>query len=87
MMTHALLTVVGLYLGAADGKGSDGWITMKSRLALMSTGGIRSGQVHVDTDYGVVTLYGRVATAEQKAAAEKAAPAWTASNAWKTCCR
>jgi osmotically-inducible protein OsmY len=50
----------------------DGLITTKSKLSLLTTGGVRGSAVHVDTNDGIVTLYGKVPTQEQKIAAEKA---------------
>ena len=49
----------------------DGFITSKSKLSLLTTGGLKSGSVHVDTNDGIVTLYGKVSSTEQKAVAEK----------------
>jgi hyperosmotically inducible periplasmic protein len=47
----------------------DSWITMKTKLALMTTEGVDTWELNVDTVNGVVTLHGKVATdaAKQKA--------------------
>lgn len=50
----------------------DGLITTKAKLSLMTTGGVRANEVHVDTNDGMVVLYGKVPTAEQRAMAETA---------------
>jgi|CXWL01.1.fsa_nt_gi hyperosmotically inducible protein len=50
----------------------DGFLTAKTKLSLMTTAGVRSTAVHVDTNDGIVTLYGKVPTAQAKSAAEKA---------------
>jgi len=51
----------------------DGWITMKTKLALWTTGGIPSTDVNVDTINGVVTLHGKVESDTQRVAAEREA--------------
>jgi len=51
----------------------DSWITMKTKLALMTTEGIDTWDLNVDTVNGVVTLHGKVATADAKAKAESVA--------------
>ena len=48
----------------------DTWITMKTKLALMTTEGVDTWDLNVDTVQGVVTLHGKVATAEAKEKAE-----------------
>jgi hyperosmotically inducible protein len=47
----------------------DSWITMKTKLALMTTEGVDTWDLNVDTVNGVVTLHGKVASdmAKQKA--------------------
>jgi hyperosmotically inducible protein len=51
----------------------DSWITMKTKLALMTTEGIDTWDLNVDTVNGVVTLHGKVATADAKVKAESVA--------------
>jgi hyperosmotically inducible protein len=46
--------------------GSDPWITAKAKIALLTTKGITSTVVNVDTVDGTVTLYGKVETVEEK---------------------
>jgi len=49
---------------------SDAWITTKAKIALLTTAGVSSGAVNVDTVDGVVTLHGKVSSPEEKAKAE-----------------
>lgn len=49
---------------------SDAWITAKTKMALMTTEGVPSLKVNVDTVDGRVTLHGTVATPAEKAKAE-----------------
>lgn len=51
----------------------DAWITTKIKLALMTTQGVSSNDVNVDTIDGRVTLHGTVGSEQEKASAEKAA--------------
>ena len=48
----------------------DAWITTKSKLALLTTEGVSSTAVSVDTVNQQVTLHGKVRSAEEKAKAE-----------------
>ena len=57
--------------GAADRP--DSWITMKTKLALMTTKGVDSWDVNVDTVKGAVTLHGKVASEAAKEKAESVA--------------
>jgi osmotically-inducible protein OsmY len=47
----------------------DAWITTKTKLALMTTEGIHTSALNVDTVKGVVTLHGKVETEAEKAKA------------------
>ena len=51
----------------------DAWITTKTKLALLTTEGVRGTAVHVDTILGKVTLHGKVRSADEKAKAESVA--------------
>jgi hyperosmotically inducible periplasmic protein len=51
----------------------DAWVTMKTKIALMTTEGVVTTGLHVDTVKGVVTLHGKVATEAEKAKAETVA--------------
>ena len=59
----ALLFTVGK-ARAADTP--DAWVTAKAKVALMTTEGIRTTHLNVDTVNGVVTLHGQVPAADQK---------------------
>lgn len=49
----------------------DVWITTKAKVALMTTDGVSTKDLNVDTVNGIVTLHGKVATDAQKTLAEK----------------
>jgi hyperosmotically inducible protein len=55
----------------------DAWITTKSKLALLTTEGVSSTAVSVDTVNQQVTLHGKVRSAEEKAKAEAVVKAIT----------
>jgi len=59
----ALLVTAGL-AKAADTP--DAWLTAKAKVALMTTEGIRTAHLNVDTVNGIVTLHGQVPAADQK---------------------
>ena len=44
----------------------DAWVTMKTKVSLMTTEGVSTRDLNVDTVSGVVTLHGKVATDEEK---------------------
>ncbi len=56
----------GKQAGVKDDGYSDGWITTKAKLSLMTDPGISPIGVNVDTEDGVVTLFGTVNTAADK---------------------
>ena len=43
----------------------DAWITMKTKIALMTTDNVSAADLNVDTVKGVVTLHGKVAKARR----------------------
>ncbi len=51
----------------------DAWLTTKTKIALMTTDGVRAFGLNVDTVNGVVTLHGKVPTDAEKAKAEEVA--------------
>ena len=51
----------------------DAWLTMKTKVALMTADGVNTHDLNVDTVNGVVTLHGKVATQAEKAKAEDVA--------------
>jgi hyperosmotically inducible protein len=71
LMTCALAVLVAgpMTLGTAIAA-PDAWITAKTKMALMTSEGVPSGRINVDTVDGRVTLHGTVATAEEKSRAE-----------------
>ena len=70
--------VTGLILVLASGIAKaadtpDAWVTMKTKVSLMTTEGVDTHDLNVDTVKGVVTLHGKVATEAEKLKAEKVA--------------
>jgi len=51
----------------------DAWLTMKTKISLMTTEDLSTSDLNVDTVQGVVTLHGKVPTQGEKAKAEAAA--------------
>jgi len=51
----------------------DSWVTLKTQLALMTTEGIDTWDLNVDTNAGAITLHGKVASEEAKKKAETVA--------------
>jgi hyperosmotically inducible periplasmic protein len=49
----------------------DAWITMKTKIALMTTDHVSAADLNVDSVNGVVTLHGKVATEAEKNKAEQ----------------
>jgi osmotically-inducible protein OsmY len=73
-LTLAAVCTIGPGLQASvAAQTSDAWITAKTRIVLMTTEGIDTWDLNVDTNSGVVTLHGKVATETAKAAAEREA--------------
>src|SRR5262249_15457076 len=64
----AAVLAVSVTAGAAV---SDAWITSKAKIALLTTAGVSSTAVNVDTVDGNVTLHGKVESAEEKSKAEE----------------
>lgn len=66
----ATILALGLLGGAARaGDTPDAWVTMKTKLSLMTTEGVSTSDLNVDTVKGIVTLHGKVSTEAQKAKA------------------
>lgn len=51
----------------------DAWLTMKTKISLMTTENLSTSDLNVDTVQGVVTLHGKVPTQSEKATAEATA--------------
>src|SRR3979409_117200 len=60
--------LIGAVAKAADTP--DAWITMKTKIALMTTDNVSTSDLNVDTVNGVVTLHGKVSTDAEKVKAE-----------------
>jgi hyperosmotically inducible periplasmic protein len=61
------------FVPVAHAQVKDPWITAKAKIDLMTTDGLRTGDLNVDTVNGVVTLHGHVPSAMQKERAETVA--------------
>ena len=75
-VTSAVLSVVlgfCLTAGALAADRPDSWVTAKTKLALMTTEGIDTWDLNVDTVNGVVTLHGKVASEAVKEKADDVA--------------
>jgi len=73
---QTLAVVATLSVGAvpvAHAQVKDAWITAKAKIDLMTTDGLRTGDLNVDTVDGVVTLHGHVPSTMQKERAESVA--------------
>ena len=74
ILSSALALVLGVVLAAPAGAAMpDAWITMKTKLALLTTAGVSGMTINVDTVFGRVTLHGTVRSAEEQAKAETVA--------------
>src|SRR5262245_44537762 len=77
IIARALVASVALAFvvstGALAADRPDSWITMKTKLALMTTEGVDTWDLNVDTVKGAVTLHGKVATEAAKEKAESVA--------------
>ena len=72
--SSALALVLGVALATPAGAAmSDAWITMKTKLALLTTAGVNGIAINVDTVFGRVTLHGTVRSAVEQAKAETVA--------------
>jgi hyperosmotically inducible protein len=72
LIRTSVLVVAALMMTARAAE-PDSWITAKTKVALMTTEGIHTAHLNVDTVKGVVTLHGQVPTADQKTKAEDVA--------------
>jgi osmotically-inducible protein OsmY len=66
----ALVLAAGV---ATAGDTPDAWVTMKTKVSLITTEGVSTKDLNVDTVNGIVTLHGKVATEVEKAKAENVA--------------
>ena len=65
------VAIAAAWAHAADAP--DAWLTMKTKISLMTTEGISTSDLNVDTVQGVVTLHGKVPTDSDTAQAEATA--------------
>jgi hyperosmotically inducible periplasmic protein len=68
----ACLLMLGTTLARAADR-PDAWITMSTKISLMTTDGVSTKDLNVDTVKGVVTLHGKVATEAEKTKAGEVA--------------
>ena len=67
---------LGVLLGSTPARAADtpdSWITLKTKIALMTTEDLHTGALNVDTVKGVVTLHGTVVNDAEKMKAEQVA--------------
>lgn len=69
--TVVLATLTLGFVPVAHAQAKDAWITAKTKIDLMTTDGVRTSDLNVDTVDGVVTLHGHVPTAMQRDRAEQ----------------
>jgi osmotically-inducible protein OsmY len=67
-----LAIAVGATPAGAANAPSDAWLTMKSKMALLTTEDVHGLGINVDTTDGTVTLHGKVQSPDEKSRAEKA---------------
>jgi len=65
------IAIAAAWAHAADAP--DAWLTMKTKIALMTAESLNTSDLNVDTVQGVVTLHGKVPTEGEKAKAEATA--------------
>ena len=75
LMRAVRIRVASLFFTGAAGwahaaDAPDAWLTMKAKIALMTTENLSTSDLNVDTVQGVVTLHGKVPTQAEKAKAE-----------------
>ena len=75
LMRAVRIGVASLFFTGAAGwahaaDAPDAWLTMKAKIALMTTENLSTSDLNVDTVQGVVTLHGKVPTQAEKAKAE-----------------
>jgi len=78
LMRALRIGVAALFITGAAGwahaaDAPDAWLTMKTKISLMTTEGISTSDLNVDTVQGIVTLHGKVPTESEKVKAEATA--------------
>ncbi len=69
----ALTAILALGASVRAADPPDSWLTVKTKIALMTTEGVDTSDLNVDTVSGVVTLHGKVASEPAKTKAEMVA--------------
>jgi hyperosmotically inducible protein len=73
VMVFAAMAVLLSGARALAADAPDAWITMKTKIALITADNLSTSDLNVDTVKGVVTLHGKVGTDAEKAKAEQVA--------------
>lgn len=73
LVTAALIASTSVIGAAVAADAPDAWVTMKTKIALITTEGVSTQDLNVDTVNGVVTLHGKVALESEKSTAERVA--------------
>lgn len=71
-LTALFVLLVGVSSSRADDR-PDAWVTLKTKVSLMTTENLSTKDLNVDTVKGVVTLHGMVATEAEKLRAQQVA--------------
>jgi len=86
--SSVLALVLGVVLAAPAGAVMpDAWITMKTKLALLTTAGVSGMAINVDTVFGRVTLHGTVRSAADRRKPRLSPSTSTAYRVCATCSR
>ena len=73
-MIASALAITALAAAPVDALAQqDAWLTMKTKIALMTADNVSTSDLNVDTVNGAVTLHGKVESAAEKANAERVA--------------
>src|SRR6202162_2860312 len=72
-IARAAALILVFAAGVAKADTPDAWVTIKTKVSLMTTEGVSTKDLNVDTVNGVVTLHGKVATEAEKVKAEHVA--------------
>jgi hyperosmotically inducible protein len=73
MACVASIALGGAAQSARAADAPDAWITMKTKIALMTTDNVTTSDLNVDTVHGIVTLHGKVPIEAEKVKAERVA--------------
>jgi hyperosmotically inducible periplasmic protein len=75
VLVGSAIAAVFMLAGTAEAQVErpDSWVTLKTKLALMTADNVETSDLNVDTKDGAVTLHGKVASDAAKAKAEQVA--------------